>query len=136
MTLTLAAEREDIETWPVNFSAWTRELIIARDTPAGLGRPLCTVCGQPVTGRVIHIHHVLTRERRGRGRPSNGIVVHGEEQAGGCHITRIHKQGAAAQANGWLRSRHAAKPGVYASPVLCAWRGLVVLDDAGGWGAA
>ena len=80
------------------------------------------VCGEGVTGRVVHIHHVLPRRRGGRGHYANGIVVHGDEQAPGCHQARIHKTPAAARDNGWLRSQHVPKPEVYGLPVNCWWR--------------
>lgn len=116
--------------WPKEFTPAVRELIAARDTPPGWGRPACTVCGQPVTG-AVEVHHLLYKSRGGDGRPSNGAVVHGEGQAGGCHIQRIHDDGMVAAAAGWARSRHARDP--YALPVRCAWRGLITLDDLGGW---
>jgi hypothetical protein len=119
--------------WPVEFSSLVRELVIARDTPPGMGRPFCVVCGGPVTAAVVHIHHVLFRGRGGDGRPSNGIVVHGDGQGEGCHMSRIHHASRTAGANGWARSRHADKPGVYRAPVRCARRGWIVLDDQGGW---
>lgn len=153
--------------WPPQFDATgARDLIIARDTPPGAPRPRCFVCGDPVTGAVIHVHHLLYLGRGGDGRPSNGGVVHGEEQASGCHITAIHRppnsgfrcrvcswqtakwrgrcgqcqawgtvegDSPLAAAQGWTRSRHARRPRVYRTPLLCAVRGWIVLDDAGGW---
>jgi hypothetical protein len=122
-----------LKAWPKEFAPTVRELVIARDTPPGMGRPCCTVCGEPVTGAVIHVHHILYLSRLGNGRPSNGTVVHGEGQGDGCHITRIHHDGTTAAAVGWARSRHARKPRIYRSPILCAWRGWICLDDDGGW---
>jgi hypothetical protein len=119
--------------WPVEFSAAVRAQIIGRDTPPGLGRPVCVVCGEPITAAHVEVHHILFRGRGGDGRPSNGIAVHSEGQGDGCHIIRIHKDSATAGANGWARSRHAPYPRVYRAPLLCAWRGWIVLDDAGGW---
>jgi hypothetical protein len=126
--------------WDVEFAPWVREIVRGRDTPAGAGQPWCWVCGLPVTGRVVHVHHVLMRSAGGRGLPSNGIVVHGEEQGPGCHATRIHRppgqtpvQGPEARQKGWLRSRHAAKPGVYRLPVWCAWRRLPGAAEPGMW---
>jgi hypothetical protein len=114
----------DRSGWPVAFPAWVREVITSRDTPPGWGSPACLVCGRPV-GAVVHIHHLLPGGMggtRGRGRPSNGAVVHGEEQLGGCHITRIHEQGRDARDNGWLRSKHVPADQVYQLPVNCWWR--------------
>jgi hypothetical protein len=109
--------------WPVAFPPWVREVIIGRDTPPGWGRPACMVCGQPVYH--IDIHHLLAGGMggsQGRGRPSNGAVVHPEGEGQGCHVMLIHRQGRAARDNGWLRSRHVPKPGVYALPVNTWWR--------------
>jgi hypothetical protein len=155
-----------LKAWPKEFTDPVREMIIARETPPGAARPRCTVCGEPVTGAVIHIHHLLYLGRGGDGRPSNGTVVHGEEQADGCHVTRIHREtrngfrceacgwktakwtgrcfscrawgtvegdSPTAAAMGWARSRHAPRPRVYRTPLLCGWRGWVVFDDSGGW---
>lgn len=118
-------------SWPAEFSPAVRAEVIARDTPPGFGRPCCVVCGEPVTGAVVHVHHLLLKSRGGDGRPSNGIVVHGAEQAEGCHITKIHDHGTEAAAHGWMRSRHARDP--YSLPVLCARRGWICLDDQGEW---
>jgi Rubredoxin metal binding domain len=152
--------------WPKDFAPDIRKLIEARDTPPGGGRPRCTICGERVTGTVIHIHHLLYVGRGGLGRPDNGTVVHGEEQADGCHVTRIHREARhgyqceacgwktakwrgrcgqcqawgtvegdspTAAALGWARSRHAPRPAVYHTPLLCAWRGWIVLELDGGW---
>jgi hypothetical protein len=119
-------------TWPADFTPAVREVIIARDTPPGMGRPRCMVCGEPVTAMVVHVHHLLFKSRGGDGRPSNGIVVHGEGQGPGCHKTRIHDDSKTAAAQGWARSRHAPVPRVYRAPVLCGWRGWIVLLDRPG----
>lgn len=119
--------------WPAEFSPAVRAEVIARDTPPGMGRPCCVVCGEPVTGAVVHVHHLLYKSRGGDGRPSNGIVVHGDGQAGSCHIARIHREATlAAAVGGWARSRHARDP--YALPVRCARRGWIVLLDEPGDG--
>jgi hypothetical protein len=166
MRETVVTTISPLKAWPKEFSDAVRDLIIARDTPPREARPRCTICGDPVTGRVIHVHHLLYVGRGGQGRPDNGTVVHGEEQAGGCHITKIHRETRngytcdacgwktakwagrcfsckqwgtvegdtpTAAAMGWARSRHARRPGVYRTPLLCAWRGWIVLDLDGGW---
>jgi hypothetical protein len=120
------------EPWPaLEFSDDVRALVAWRDRPAGAGVPWCVVCGEPIRG-VVHIHHRRYLSRGGDGRPSNGIAVHGEGQGDGCHITRIHKDGTTAGAQGWAISRH-APPLAYRMPLLCAYRGWIVLNDLGGW---
>lgn len=130
--------------WPVNFTPAARAAITERDKPDGWAVPRCVVCGLGVTGLVVHVHHILTRRRGGRGLISNGMVCHAEHQGPGCHVTRIHKQPKNAADNGWLRSQYARKPGVYRAPVNCWWRNpaenaapdvpyWVVFDDSGGW---
>lgn len=116
--------------WRAEFSAVVRAEVIARDTPPGMGRPFCVPCGEPVTGGVVHVHHLLYKSRGGDGRPSNGIVVHGDGQAAGCHRTAIHDHGTDAAMLGWARSRHARDP--YGLPVHCARRGWIVLLDEPG----
>jgi hypothetical protein len=113
--------------WPVEFPGYVRELVLARDTPPGFGGPCCVICGTRITG-LVHVHHVLFRGRGGDGRPSNGIATHGL-----CHDQKAHQAGRLALANGWARSQFAARPEVYSSPVLCARRGRIILDDDGGW---
>jgi hypothetical protein len=108
-----------------------REMVIARDTPPGWGRPVCVACGKPVTDQVVHVHHRLYKSRGGDGRPANGIVVHGDGQAGSCHRAKIHDQGTVAASSGLAISRHQADP--YATPLLCPWRGLILLDNEGSW---
>lgn len=111
------------DDWPVAFPPWVREVIIGRDTPPGWGLPACMACGQPV--RHVDIHHLLPGGlggSQGRGRPSNGAVVHPEGEGRGCHVLLIHRQGRTARDNGWLRSRLVPKPDVYARPVNTWWR--------------
>lgn len=117
--------------WPrVEFGPAERELIIARDIPLGEAWPLCWACGEPITSWLVHIHHVLYRSRQGDGRPSNGIPVHDMLQPGNCHKTLVHDRArAAAEQDGWVRSRYARKPDVYRSPIRCPRRGWVVLLD-------
>ena len=114
-----------------------RDHIAARDTPPGRGWAACFVCGETV-GRAFDVHHLLPKGRMGDGRPSNGAVVHSLGDGAGCHITAIHEpkqagQGLIIAANGWLRPGGARKPRVYRMPLLCAWRGWIVLLDGPPW---
>ena len=118
--------------WKVNFTPDVRELIIWRDRPLGAGLPWCVPCGEPIRG-VVHVHHILFRGRGGDGRPSNGIATHGEGDGEGCHKRKIHDDSTTAGASGWARSQHTSRPGVYLLPILCAYRGWIVLDNEGGW---
>jgi hypothetical protein len=117
--------------WAVEFSAAVREMITGRDRPMGAGLAWCVVCGEPIRGRVA-IHHRRYKGRGGDGRPSNGIAVHDLMQGEECHHTRIHGDSVTAGANGWAISRHAPLA-AYRMPLLCAYRGWIVLDDSGGW---
>jgi hypothetical protein len=124
--------RADRVTWAREFSPYVRDLIVGRDRPLGAGLPWCVACGEPVRG-VVHVHHILFKGRGGDGRPSNGIVVHGEGEGEGCHKTRIHDNARTAQSIGLARSQHSHPEAVYRLPLMCAYRGWIILDDVGGW---
>lgn len=122
--------------WPVQFSGEIRAMARALATPPKLGTAMCAVCGGPLS-RIVHVHHILPRQSGGDGRPSNALACHPEHEPPGCHILRVHRRGKTAMTAGWLRSKYAARPGVYASPVWFAWRReWLVLDDDGGFTVA
>lgn len=120
--------------WRVEFAPGVRLLIRDRDSrPVGYLR--CTVCGERINGRHIIHHRKSAGAGPDTGRPSNGITVCGLDNKTGCH-GRIHQHPAEARANGWIISRHLARGAGYDTPLLCAWRGWIVLDDEGGYKAA
>jgi hypothetical protein len=134
MTAPLVTWRKEFDTMLDGYEV--REHIKARDTPPGRSWPACFVCGESV--RVVHVHHLLPKGRMGDGRPSNGGVVHPIGDGPGCHINEIHEpkragQGKVIAANGWLRPGGARRPRVYRMPLLCAWRGWIVLLDGPPW---
>ena len=123
--------------WPVEFAPHVRTAIIARDTPQGMGGPLCWVCGRVIDARRVEIHHCRYRSRGGLGNPANGISLHDQFTDPACHVPRCHDNNHAdGQADaviaGWAISRHAAPAACY-EPRWHAVRGWVVLDDDGGW---
>jgi hypothetical protein len=131
----VADERE----WPAGkWSSSDRAVIIARDTPLGMGRPLCWTCGLGIAG-YVEIHHRKFLGRGGDNRLSNGISLHPQMDDYDCHIGRCHHNQHApddidAALAMWAISRH-AHAGAYYEPVFHAVRGWVLLDDGGGWQA-
>ena len=105
------------------FSTTVRALILARDD----GR--CVWCGRPWGDR-LNVHHRRLRSQGGSGEAANGISVCGSGTTG-CHGA-IHAHPARAAERGHIVRSGDAPTEV---PVL-SWRGLIILNDAGGWSPA
>ena len=67
----------------------------------------------------------------GTAAPRTGCA-HGEGDGEGCHKRKIHDDSTRLARAGGPGPR-APRPGVYLLPILCAWRGWIVLDNEGGW---
>ena len=109
-----------------NPDGQTVDLVLRRASVDGFIR-VCEVCGDPISGERgwdWSLHH-----RRGRDgkpdshTPQNLLVVHGRDNAAGCH-GRIHRnREGESRFNGWLISRNSIESDPLVIPaLLCgAW---------------
>lgn len=91
----------------------------------------CMRCGGFVWELAGHsVHHRLPRGQGGSNRLSNLILLCGSATTG-CHgYIESHRGEAYDPHQGWLVRRDVDPATV---PILCARRGLILLDNDGGW---